>query len=62
MTEVQPPNECCRDPANRREGAGPRGAANVPPEVTVTYCVVCECRHFVATLDPGSLGVEGVPL
>jgi hypothetical protein len=51
-------NECCQDPGNRREGPGPRGLDGDPPDdVTVTYCIVCECRHFEAAIDPLELGV-----
>jgi hypothetical protein len=50
-------NECCQDPENRADGLGPRGGADPPPDVTVTYCSVCECRHFEAAIDPLELGV-----
>lgn len=59
---VQPPNECCRDLANREDGPGPRGAENVPAEVTITHCRVCECRHFEANLDQAQFGLEGTRL
>lgn len=53
-------NACCEDPTNRREGAGPRGLdAPLPKDVTVTHCIVCECRHFEATFEPGKLGLKG---
>jgi hypothetical protein len=53
-------NPCCSDPENREDGPGPRGLdAPPPPEVTVTHCRVCECRHFEAVLDPGQLGLKG---
>lgn len=54
---------CCADPANRREGLGPRGDANgfrEGPEVS--HCVICSCRHVEATLEPGKLGVTGKAL
>lgn len=54
-------NACCGDPENRAEGTGPRGG-DVPDEVAVTYCTVCECRHFEAEAEPGELGLLGASL
>jgi hypothetical protein len=51
-------NECCQDPENRREGHGPRGGPTPPDDVTVTYCIVCECRHFEASIDAMTVGLE----
>lgn len=56
-------NECCEDLANREDGPGPRGLeAPPPPDVVVTHCRVCECRHFEVTVDSAEVGVEGASL
>jgi hypothetical protein len=46
---------CCRDEANLRvvEHIGDR---------LMRRCVVCGCRHFEFTVDPGSLGMKMAPL
>jgi hypothetical protein len=54
---------CCADPANRREGLGPRGDIGGWQErddVTVTHCVICSCRHMEAVAEAGEFGVVGV--
>lgn len=54
---------CCEIVENRRPGPGPRGLeAPPPPEVTVTHCVVCECRHFDVEVEAGMVGVRGATL
>lgn len=56
---------CCEDPANRREGLGPRGEIggwHEQQDVTVTHCVICSCRHMEAVAEPGELGVVGVAM
>lgn len=57
-------NECCSQPENRREGAGPRGLPDGEPaaDVVVTHCVVCGCRHFEVAVDPLELGLKGTEL
>lgn len=51
-------NDCCQDPENRADGVGPRGG-DEPDGVTVTHCVVCECRHYEVDAEAGELGVLG---
>jgi hypothetical protein len=54
---------CCENAANREAGPGPRGLDHEPPpEVTVTHCQVCGCRHFEAVVDPGQVGLRGSAL
>jgi hypothetical protein len=56
---------CCADPANREDGPGPRGMDGLGephPDVTITHCQVCECRHVEAEIDPGQIGVKGEAL
>ena len=31
-------------------------------ELTIRKCVVCGCRHFELSLEPGVYGLEGKPL
>ena len=40
--------ECCKKPEN----LGPPEATGAPQE-TVRRCIVCGCRHFRLTVDPG---------
>lgn len=50
------PKRCCRQPKNlfvvpmRRH------------DVSLRVCVVCNCRHFEATLDPGHIGISGASI
>jgi hypothetical protein len=55
---------CCEKPENRREGYGPRGEQDAPkhPDLIVTYCVICSCRHFEVDADKFELGVQGAEL
>lgn len=56
---------CCANLENRAEGPGPRGMDGLgepPPEVTITHCTVCECRHLEADLEPGHFGLKGAAL
>lgn len=56
---------CCKELANRREGAGPRNDAEIATardDLTVSYCIVCECRHFEVEVEAGLLGVKGQAL
>jgi hypothetical protein len=50
------PNPCCQDMRNRRDGPGPRGGDF--PDYTVTYCVVCESRHFQIDAEPGTYAMR----
>jgi len=43
---------CCQDPANRE-------ARQETPDLVVSVCQVCGCRHFELTVDPGKLMAEG---
>lgn len=54
-------NACCEDAENRRDGPGPRGG-EYGPEVSVTHCVVCECRHIEVEAEPGVIGMRGASL
>jgi hypothetical protein len=54
-------NECCQQPENRRDGPGLRGAEE-REGLSVTHCVVCECRHFDLEVDPLEIGIEGQSL
>lgn len=57
--------DCCADEANREDGPGPRGRGGLGeprPDVSVTHCKVCLCRHVEATVDPGELGLKGQTL
>lgn len=31
----------------------------LPPDLVVTVCSTCGCRHFELTVDPGALGLRG---
>ena len=55
---------CCANLENRVAGHGPRGDVGMPSheDAEITHCRVCECRHVEVTLDPGQLGVVGMPL
>jgi len=53
--------ECCKDPANREDGPGPRGG-EVAEGLSVTHCQVCGRRHFELTVDPGQLGLKGAAI
>lgn len=56
-------NDCCAKLENRELGPGPRGLEDTPPpEVVVSHCRVCECRHFEVVADPGTVGVQGKAL
>jgi hypothetical protein len=44
---------CCLDATNLMLLASGRA------DLTVYLCVVCKCRHFEATLDPGKFGLRG---
>jgi len=46
---------------NRADGPGPRGGEE-REGLRITHCVVCECRHFEVTLEPGELGLVGTEL
>lgn len=45
--------ECCRDPKNL--GAPEKDG----PDLTIQRCQVCGCRHFLLSVDPGSIGLRG---
>lgn len=53
--------DCCKDLSNREDGTGPRGG-EVPEDVTVTHCTVCDCRHFEVDAETGNLGLLGASL
>jgi len=47
---------CCRDAENLGE------PIRVNDSTVYRRCVVCNCRHFEMTLDPGVLGLKGAAL
>lgn len=49
---------CCQ----QEENLLPYEEPTAPPDAEVKKCKVCGCRHFVVTMDPGKLGVQGVQL
>ena len=46
---------CCRDEANLR-------VVEQRKDTEVKRCLICGCRHFEFTVDPGTLGVKMAPL
>jgi hypothetical protein len=47
---------CCEDLTKREV------VPSDQPDVTITRCTVCGCRHFELSVDPGALGVTGMAL
>src|SRR5574341_449800 len=46
---------CCKQESNLQ-------FARIRPDLTVKRCRICGSRHFEATLDPGKIGLLGIPL
>lgn len=45
--------ECCKKEENLKISPSDK------PELVIRKCVVCGCRHFELSLDPGVYGIEG---
>lgn len=52
-------NECCEKLEDR---VPYESEEELPPDVEVSVCSSCGCRHFELTVDPGRLGVTGKSL
>src|SRR5688572_1130573 len=47
--------DCCKD-LSQREEKHPR------PDLVVSVCLTCGCRHFELTVETGEIGLEITPL
>lgn len=47
--------DCCRVPENLEPH-------QERPDLTITKCHVCGCRHFELTVDPGVYFAKGAPV
>lgn len=48
--------DCCTKDENLQPVPSDR------PDLEIKKCRVCGCRHFLATLDPGRMGLKGAAL
>ena len=52
-------NSCCKVKENLYQLENDPDAG---PSETIDRCKVCGARHFMLTVDPGSLGLKGVSI
>lgn len=50
------PKHCCRQPKNLLVFPTRR------PDLGLSICQVCQCRHFSITVDPGHIGIRGAAI
>ena len=52
IADIEGIKDCCKDESNLEEG-------RLSQDLVVKVCLVCNCRHFELTIDPGKLGTLG---
>jgi hypothetical protein len=48
--------DCCKQPENLEV------QPNDKPELVIRKCIVCGCRHFELSMEPGIVGLKGTKL
>lgn len=55
MTPGDHRKPCCKNPLNLKKH-------QERPDLVIRKCMLCGCRHFELTMDPGKIGFKLAPL